>query len=215
MHQSFGKRLTPTELLRRNQLAINRAMREMEREKRKMEQQENKLIVEIKKMAKLGQNDSVKILAKDLVRTRHYIKKFNMIQANFRAISLKILTFKSYNTMTEAMRNITIVLRNINRRIHLPQIQRILRDFEKEVDMCDIKENYIDDSIDDTFDNDEDEEESEQILNKVLDELGLQLTDTLATLPPAINGDDLSNLQTTSAYDENDLVRRLKRLRKE
>ena len=40
------------------------AMRELDRERAKMEQQEKKLIMDIKKMAKAGQMDAVKIMAK-------------------------------------------------------------------------------------------------------------------------------------------------------
>ena len=40
-----------------------------------LERQEKKLMGDIKKEAKAGRNDSAKIMAKDLVRTRAYIKK--------------------------------------------------------------------------------------------------------------------------------------------
>ena len=39
-------------------------MRELDRERAKMEQQEKKIIADIKKMAKQGQMDAVKIMAK-------------------------------------------------------------------------------------------------------------------------------------------------------
>lgn len=55
MEWLFGKRLTPEEMLRKNQRALNKAMRDLEREKIKMEQQEKKIIVDIKKLAKEGQ----------------------------------------------------------------------------------------------------------------------------------------------------------------
>lgn len=55
MEWLFGKRLTPEELLRKNQRALNKAMRDLDREKMKMEQQEKKIIIDIKKMAKEGQ----------------------------------------------------------------------------------------------------------------------------------------------------------------
>lgn len=51
----FGRRMTPEEMLRQNQRALNRAMRDLDREKAKMEQQEKKIIMDIKKMAKDGQ----------------------------------------------------------------------------------------------------------------------------------------------------------------
>ena len=60
----FGRRMTPDEMLRKNQRALNKAMRELDRERAKMEQQEKKIIADIKKMAKQGQMDAVKIMAK-------------------------------------------------------------------------------------------------------------------------------------------------------
>ena len=51
----FGKRKTPQELLRQNQRALTKAMRELDRERTRMEQQEKKVIADIKKMAKAGQ----------------------------------------------------------------------------------------------------------------------------------------------------------------
>ena len=51
----FGKKKTPQEMLRQNQRALNKAMRDLDRERQKMEQQEKKVIADIKKMAKQGQ----------------------------------------------------------------------------------------------------------------------------------------------------------------
>ena len=64
MEWLFGRKKTPDELLRQNQRALNKAMRELDRERAKMEQQEKKIIADIKKMAKQGQMDAVKIMAK-------------------------------------------------------------------------------------------------------------------------------------------------------
>ena len=51
----FGKRKTPEEMLRDNQRALNKAMRDLDRERSKLEMQEKKVIADIKKMAKMGQ----------------------------------------------------------------------------------------------------------------------------------------------------------------
>lgn len=56
----FGRKKTPQEMLRQNQRALNKAMRELDRERSRMEQQEKKVIADIKKMAKLGQMVSFK-----------------------------------------------------------------------------------------------------------------------------------------------------------
>ncbi len=64
MEWLFGKRLTPEEMLRRNQRSLNKAIRDLDRERMKMEQQEKKIIADIKKMAK--DNQMVKIPTKFL-----------------------------------------------------------------------------------------------------------------------------------------------------
>lgn len=55
MEWLFGHRMTPEEMLRKNQRALNKAMRDLDRERMKMEQQEKKVIADIKKLAKDGQ----------------------------------------------------------------------------------------------------------------------------------------------------------------
>ena len=51
----FGKKKTPEQMLKENQRALNRAMRDLDRERQKMENQEKKVIADIKKYAKMGQ----------------------------------------------------------------------------------------------------------------------------------------------------------------
>nr|CAI5828845.1 unnamed protein product [Callosobruchus analis] len=187
MEWLFGKKLTPEELLRKNQRALNKAMRDLDREKQKMEQQEKKIIIDIKKLAKEGQMDAVKIMARDLVRTRRYVKKFMLMRANIQAVSLKIQTLRSQNAMAQAMKGVTRAMASMNRQLNLPQIQRILQEFEKQSEIMDMKEEVMNDAIDDAMEGDEDEEESDAIVNQVLDELGLQLGDTLSGLPAAGN----------------------------
>ncbi|KAJ4435609.1 charged multivesicular body protein 2a isoform X2 [Periplaneta americana] len=181
----FGKRMTPEEMLRKNQRALNKAMRDLDRERARMEQQEKKIIADIKKMAKEGQMDAVKIMAKDLVRTRRYVKKFMLMKANIQAVSLKIQTLRSQNAMAQAMKGVTKAMQNMNRQLNLPQIQRILQEFEKQSEIMDMKEEMMNDAIDDAMEDEGDEEESDAVVSQVLDELGLQLTDQLSGLPQA------------------------------
>ena len=57
----FGKKQTPEEMLRQNQRALNKAMRDLDRERAHLEQQEKKVIADIRKMAKMGQMVAYKI----------------------------------------------------------------------------------------------------------------------------------------------------------
>ncbi|TSK14698.1 Charged multivesicular body protein 2a [Bagarius yarrelli] len=213
----FGQRKTPEKILRQNQRALNRAMRELDKERQKIEQQEKKVIADIKKMAKQGQMDAVKIMAKDLVRTRRYIRKFIMMRTNIQAVSLKIHTLKSTNSMAQAMREVTKAMATMNRQ--LPQIQRIMMEFERQSEIMDSKEEMMNDAIDDVLGDEDDEEESEAVVSQVLDELGLSLSDELSHLPST--GGSLSvadgrkaEPQSTLEDAEADLEERLNNLRR-
>jgi len=183
MEWLFGKKKTPEELLRQNQRALTKAVRELDRERTKMEQQEKKLIMDIKKAAKDNQMDSVKIMAKDLVRTRRYVKKFILMKANIQAVSLKVQTLRSQNAMATAMKGVTRALQSMNRQMNLPQIQRIMQEFEKQSEIMDMKEEMMNETMDDAMGDEDDEEETEAVVTQILDELGVQLSDQLGGLP--------------------------------
>lgn len=67
---AFGKRMTPAERLRKNQRMLDRAVREIDQQRTKLERQEKTLQTQIKQSAQKGQMGAAKIQAKDLVRTR-------------------------------------------------------------------------------------------------------------------------------------------------
>lgn len=180
----FGKKETPEEMLRKNQRALNKAMRDLDRERTHLETQEKKVIMDIKKMAKMGQMDAVKVMAKDLVRTRNAAKKFMLMKANIQAVSLKITTLKSNHAMAQAMKGVTKAMGTMNKKMNLPQIQKIMMEFEKQSEMMDMKEEMMDDAIDMAMGDDSDEVEGDKIVSQVLDELGIELTGELANLNP-------------------------------
>lgn len=57
----------------------------------------------------------MRILAKDLVRTRRYIQRFMVMKANLQAVLIKIHTVQSQHAVSEAMLGVTIALRSMNR----------------------------------------------------------------------------------------------------
>ncbi|XP_046859396.1 charged multivesicular body protein 2a-like [Xenia sp. Carnegie-2017] len=215
----FGKRKTPEEMLKQNQRALNRAMRDLDRERGKLEAQEKKVIADIKKMAKQGQMDAVKIMAKDLIRTRRYVKKFMLMRTNIQAVSLRIQTLRSSNQMAQAMKGVAKAMGTMNKQLKLPQIQKIMMDFEKQSEIMDMKEEMMNDALDDALGDEDDEEESDAIVTQVLDELGLQLNDELTGLPQAggsIGSTSKATDKTPVAADADaDLQARLENLRRE
>lgn len=122
-------------------------------------------------------------MAKDLVRTRQYVKKFINMKANIQAVSLKVQTLKSQDAMAQAMKGVTRAMQSMNKQLNLPQIQKIMMEFEKQTEIMDMKEEMMGDAIDDAMGDADDEEETEAVVSQVLDELGIQLSEELGSLP--------------------------------
>jgi charged multivesicular body protein 2A len=221
MDKLFGKKKTPEQMLKQHQRTLNKAIRDLDRERGRMEAQEKKVINDIKKMAKDGQMDAVKIMAKDLVRTKRYVKKFILMRANLQGVSLKIQTLKSNNAMAQAMKGCTKTMSSMNKKMNLPQIQKIMMEFEKQSEIMDMKEEMMSDAVDDVIGDEEDDEESDAVVSQVLDELGLGLSDQLSSLPSAsgqmpAGAQKAGGGKVAMAADEDaDLQARLENLRKE
>lgn len=218
---AFGKKLTPQERLRKNQRALEKTQRELGRETTKLQAQEKKLISEIKKSAKQGQISSAKIQAKDLVRTKNYIVKFNLMKAQLQAILLRIQSVRSNAQMATSMRDATRLLLGMNRLMNLPQLSRIAQEFARENDMMDQKQEFMDEAIDDAMAMDEDElgedEQVDEILTEVLDEIGVDLNTSLKDTPSHINVEESRNVpvaQAIGASEEDDLQARLDSLKR-
>jgi charged multivesicular body protein 2A len=106
-------------------------------------------------------------MAKDLVRTRQYVKKFIMMRANIQAVSLKVQTLKSQDAMAQAMKGVTRAMKSMNQQLNLPQIQKIMNEFEKQSEIMDMKEEMMGESIDDAMGEADDEEETEMVVAQV------------------------------------------------
>jgi len=179
----FGKSKTPKEILREHQRAINRAGRDIDRERTNLQNQEKKVIMEIRKAAKQGQMGAAKIMAKDLVRTRNHIQKFYQMRAQLQAVGLRIQTLQSTQTMAEAMKGVTKAMMMMNRQMNLPAMQKIMMEFEQQTEKMNMKEEMMNDTLDDVMEGEDDEKQSEEILNQVLDEIGINVAQSLADTP--------------------------------
>lgn len=97
---AFGKRMTPAERLRKNQRLLDKAIRELDQVRVKLEKQEKTLVTQIRQSAQKGQMGAAKIQAKDLVRTRR-CGPWQKIRNSGSVGSLSIDTLRS-STVCEA-----------------------------------------------------------------------------------------------------------------
>jgi len=163
----------------------NAPRRELDRERTALQNQEKRLVGEIKGMAQKGQNDACKVMAKQMVRNRHAVRKFFQLKSHLQAVSLKITTAKSMNSMAHAMAGATKAMGAMNRQFNVPALRGIMMEFEKQNAKMDMTEDMMADAMDDVFDGSEEEEETEEVVNQVLDEIGINLQMQLVDAPGA------------------------------
>lgn len=183
MGQAFGKTKTLKEQMRENKRIITRAVRELDRERLALEREEKRLTMEIKKAAKEQQMGPVKIMAKDLVRTRQYITKFIEMRSHLQGCALKLQTVKSQAAMADAMQSTTKAMMRMNKAVDVPRINKLMGDFERENAKSEMMQEVMEDAMDDALAGDNDEEEEERIVSQVLDEIGINFGTDIPDAP--------------------------------
>lgn len=174
-----GKQKTPDELMKEYKRNVDRSVREIERERVNLQKQETKIVSDIKKAAKDGQMNVVKIMAKDLVRTKTQVSKFYQMKCQMQAVGLRLQTIKSTQAMTEAMKGAAKAMKGMNAKVNPMAMQKILQEFEKQSGIMDEKQEMMDDCIDDAMGADDEEAQVDEVVNQVLAEIGIELNDKI------------------------------------
>lgn len=173
-------------MLRENKRMIDRAIRDLDRERMGLQTQEKKMVLEIKKMAKDNQMDAVKVMAKSVVRNRNAVTKLYQLKSQLQAVSLRMAELKSTQAMTDAMRGTTQAMTAMNRRMNLPAIAKIMREFERQNAKMEMTGDMMGDAMDMAFDGEGEEEETDELVSQVLDEIGVDTNASLAKVPGAL-----------------------------
>jgi len=134
-------------------------------------------------MAEKGQLASVKIMAKELIRSRNATMKFYAMSAQLKAVSIRIRTMQSTATMSNAMRGATRAMMALNRQMNNQDLQRIMIMFEREGEFMDLKQEIMDDTIDGVMAEDMDDEQEEELIGQIMDEIGIEVVRNLNSTP--------------------------------
>ena len=137
-------------------------------------------------MAKQGQMGAVKIMAKDLVRTRNYVTKFIELRSHLQAVSMKLQTMQSHEAMSSAMKNVTKAMVKMNKQMDIPALQKIMAEFMKENERSEMTQEMMGDLLDDAMEEEGDDEEEEKIVGQVLAELNINFDEAIPDAPGAI-----------------------------
>jgi len=178
-----NQKLTPQEQLREHKRGIRKAVREVDRERTKLQQQEKKLVQEIKRMAKQNQIGPVRVMAKDLVRIRNQVTKFYSMKSQLQAVEIRLQTMRSTEAMSQALSGVAKSMASFNKSMQLPKINEMMKEFYKENQRMEMTQEMMDEGIDMAMDNEEDESQTEELVGQVLSEIGVDLAGELQGTP--------------------------------
>jgi len=189
----FGKQPTTKEIVRDNKKQLGKDQHSLDRTLNELDREEKKLTAEIKRLAKLGQNSSVKVLAKEVVRIRKQKEKIYATKGQLSAIGTKVTTMQASQTVATGVSHATKAMTYSNSVTPVRQMQHTMMQYQKQNDMADMKQ----DMMDDMFEDPEEDEQADEELNKVMDSIGLEVSSSL----PSANKTPLPKAASQSKED--------------
>ncbi|XP_074268414.1 vacuolar protein sorting-associated protein 2 homolog 3-like [Silene latifolia] len=207
----FKKTPTAKEALRESKREMTNATRGIEKEISSLQVEEKRLVAEIKKTAKTGNEAATKILARQLIRLRKQITNLQGSRAQMRGISTHTQAIHAQSSVASGLKGATTAMATMNKTMAPAKQMEILKKFQRESAQMDMATEMMSDAIDDALDNDEAEEETDDLTNQVLDEIGVDVASQLSTAPKGKIAGKKTEEASTSGID--DLEERLAALR--
>ncbi|XP_041663792.1 charged multivesicular body protein 2Ba [Cheilinus undulatus] len=201
---SLFKKKTVDDIIRDQSKELRSTQRQITRDRTALERQEKQMEAEIKKMAKSGNRDACKILAKQLVQLRKQKARTYAVSSKVTSMKTQTQVMNSQMKMAGAMSTTAKTMKAVNKKMDPEKTLQTMKEFQKENMKMGMTEDMINDTLDDIFDESGDEEESQDIVNQVLDEIGIEISGKMVRAPTA--GKDIpsasSSKQATISDDE-------------
>ncbi|CBI39020.3 unnamed protein product, partial [Vitis vinifera] len=211
----FRKKTSPKDALRTSKREMSVATRGIEREISSLQLEEKKLVAEIKKTAKTG-NEASLILARQLVRLRQQITNLQGSRAQIRGVATHTQALYASTSISTGMKGATKAMVAMNKQMAPAKQVKVIKEFQKQSAQMDMTIEMMSESIDETLDKDEAEEETEELTNQVLDEIGVDIASQLSSAPKGrIGSKKVENVVPSSeSPDVEELEKRLASLRR-
>jgi division protein CdvB (Snf7/Vps24/ESCRT-III family) len=171
----FGKEKSTKEIVRDNKRQITRDQHSLDRTLAELDREEKRLAAEIKKLAKAGQNSTVKVLAQQIVRVRKQKEKIYAAKGQLSSVGTKVTTMQAQQSVSNGVTHATHAMAYSNSVTPLPQMQRTMVQYQKQNEMAEMKEEMMDDMFEDP----EEDEQADEELSKVMDSIGLEVSSSL------------------------------------
>ena len=198
-------KIDPKEQAKQNKRTITRAIRQIERERNKLQAQEAKTLKEIKALAMKNQHGPAKIMSKDLVRSRAQVNMYYTMASQMRVIETQLGAAQMNAQMMESLKGVNSVMQQVNGQMNPQEMNKIMKDFAMETEKMGMQQEMMQDQFDMMSDPTQ-ETEAEDVYNQILSEIGMTMNSEMQTNSNAI-------AQPAAAQQDDDLTNRLNALK--
>jgi len=202
----FAPPKTEKEKMQEIQKEIRKGVRELDRHIQTLQREERKTKREMKEAAQKGHMQAAKMMAKEIVRSRNNQGKIFQMRVQLKATLTHVTLMKTTATMANSMHKTSRLISRLNRQCNLPQMVHIMKIFERETETMGMKQELMEETMDGVTEMEGDEEAEEEILAKVMEEVGISLSDTMENVK-------IKPLNTNNTIDE-ELRDRIEKLSK-
>ncbi|XP_029936918.1 charged multivesicular body protein 2Ba [Myripristis murdjan] len=206
------KKKTVDDTIREQSKELRGTQRQITRERAALEKQEKQLELEIKKMAKSGNREACKILAKQLVQLRKQKNRTYAVSSKVTCMSTQTKLMNSQMKMASAISTTAKTMQEVNKKMDPQKTLKTMQDFQKENMKMGMTEEMINDTLDEIFDESGDEEESQDIVNQVLDEIGIEISGKMVRAPAAGKSVPGAASSKQAAISDDEIERQLRAL---
>ena len=120
----------------------------LERQRRKMKKDEQKMMREVKQSIENDDMEAAKLFAKDIARNRKMAHNLQRLRSQVKGIGYKLEQASAVQTVGGDLRGLVKSLGKINRRLAIPQMENILFAMENEIETL----NFTTETLEEGFD---------------------------------------------------------------
>ncbi|KAG7463725.1 hypothetical protein MATL_G00179700 [Megalops atlanticus] len=209
---SLFKKKTVDDVIKEQNKELRGTQRQIARDRAALEKQEKQIELEIKKMAKTGNKEACKILAKQLVQLRKQKNRTYAVSSKVTSMSTQTKVMSSQMKMAGAMATTTKTMQAVNKKMDPQKTLQTMQNFQKENMKMGMTEEMINDTLDEIFEESGDEEESQDIVNQVLDEIGIEISGKMVNAPSADRSLPSASTSKAAGISDEEIERQLRAL---
>jgi len=198
-------RATRQDPIKEYQRELRHAQRSMDREDQKAAVQEKAMLADILRQAKDRKLDQCKARVRELVRLRAHRGRLSAMKGHMSSLGQQLATVQSAQSMQAIMGKTTRLLQGLNRRMDVKAVHRMLMDYERQSTVFADSQEIVEENLDAMFEADGEQEAIDDAMRGVFEELGLDLSVSMAQARAGTSAQD--------GVDMGDIEARLSRLR--